>query len=269
MRPPRSGRRGKAGSRSRRTKGKTAPATAPMPKAGRPDRLAGRITQRGQQRQQERLTGLLTATPASAVLSPAGQAEEMETSVLALAAPDWLAHTLTVSGPADRVAAFRAAAAGPGILPLQDRARLEEDVMHALLAPPPALRGISLAGARILAGQIGDRIDVHMARAAGRGAVCPFDLNALIPVPPALSGLPPDDPRLSTWLWRHWGTTWPLRQVAEDPSAAPDQDALPAGQALCRYRFWSADWTPWPALVTIRSVWPDLRFVVSVHYGGI
>jgi hypothetical protein len=198
-----------------------------------------------------------------------GPGKEIDATALALAAPDWLAHTLTVSGPADRVAAFRAAAAGPGILPLQDRTRLEEDVMHALLAPPPALRGISLTGARILAGQIGDRIDAHMARAAGRGAVCPFDLNALIPVPPVLSGLPPADPRLCVWLWRHWGTMWPLRQVAEDPSAAPDQGARPAGQALCRYRFWSADWTPWPALRTIRTGWPDLCFVIDVHYGGV
>lgn len=278
MRPPRSGRRGKAGSPTRRTKGKTAPAPAPMPKAGRPDRLANRITQSGQQRGQERLTGiagsgLLAATPAAVALSPAGQGEglgqEIDATVLALSVPDWLAHTLTVSGPADRVAAFRTAAAGPGILPLQDRARLEEDVMHALLAPPPALRGISLVGARILAGQIGDRIDIHMARAAGRGAVCPFDLNALIPVPLVLSGLPPDDPRLCVWLWRHWGTTWPLRQVAEDPSAAPDQGARPAGQARCRYRFWSADWTPWPALRAIRTGWPDLCFVIDVHYGGV
>jgi hypothetical protein len=274
MRPPRSGRTGRAGSRTRRAKGKKAPATAPIPKAGRPDRLADRITRSAQQRHQETLTaiagsGPLTATPAAAALSQAGQGEGMDASVLALAVPDWLAHTLTVSGPADRVAAFRAAASGSGVLPLQDRARLEEDVMHALLAPSPALRGISLAGARILAGQIGERIDVHASRAAGRGPLCPFDLNALIPVPLVLSGLPSDDPRLSAWLWRHWGTTWPLRQVAENPSAEPDQGALPAGQALCRYRFWSADWTPWPALATIRTAWPDLRFVVSVHYGGV
>lgn len=250
-----------------------------MAKAGRPDRLADRITHSVQPRHPERLIGRagagpLTATPAEAGLSQtgqgkeAGQGEGMDTSVLALAVPDWLAHTLTVSGPADRVAAFRAAALGPGILPIQNRTRLEEDVMHALLAPPPALRGISLAGARILAEQIGERIEVHASRAADRGPLCPLDLNALIPVPPVLSGLPPNDPRLSTWLWRYWGTTWPLRQVVECPSAAPDQGALPAGQALCRYRFWSADWTPWPALATIRIAWPDLRFVVSVHYGG-
>src|SRR5271165_5656040 len=273
MRPPRSGRTGKAGLRTRRTKGKTAPATAPMPKAGRPDRLADRITQSGQQRHPERLTGRggsgpLTATPAAAALSPAGQAEGIDTPVLALAVPDWLAHTLTVRGPAERVAAFRVAAAGPGTLPLQERARLEEDVLHALLAPPPALRGISLAGARILAGQIGDRIDGCAARAAGRGRLCPFDLNALIPLQPALSGLPADDPRLSAWLWRHWGTTWPLRQVVASP-AAPAPTLPPAGQALCRYQFWSADWTPWPALRTIRTGWPDLRFVIDVHYGGL
>lgn len=273
MRPPRSSRRGKAGSPARRAKGKTAPATTPMLKAGRPDRLADRITQSGQQRQQAKLTGRsgarsLTATPAAAVLSPAGQAEEREASVLALAVPDWLAHTLTVRGPAERVAAFRAAAAGPGILGLQDRARLEEDVIHALLAPPPALRGISLSGARILAGQIADRIDVHISRAAESGQLCPLDLNALIPVPLVLSGLPPDDPRLSGWLWRHWGTTWPLRQVTACLSAAPDADACPADHAVCRYQFWSADWTPWPALVTLRSAWPELRFMLNVHYSG-
>lgn len=273
MRPPRSGSTGKVGLRNRRAKGRNAPATAPMPKAGRPDRLADRITRSAQPRRPAILTAgaesrPLIATPAAGALSQAGQGEGMDASVLALAVPDWLAHTLTVSGPADRLAAFRAAAAGPGILPFQDRVRLEEDVMHALLAPPPALRGISLAGARSLAGQIGERLDVHTSRAAGRGPVCLLDLNILIPVPLALSGLPPDDPRLSAWLWRHWGTTWPLRQVSECTPAEPDHAALPAGQALCRYRFWSADWTPWPALATIRTAWPDLRFVVSVHYGG-
>jgi len=266
MRPPRPDRTGKTGSRTRRAKSKLAPATAPKPKAGRPDRLADRITRSPPQRYKAILTGPAGAGPRAATAVQAGQDERTDSSVLALAVPDWLAHTLTVSGPAARVAAFRAAAAGPGMLPLQERARIEEDVMHALLAPPPAVRGISLAGVRILAEQIGDRIDGCVARAAGRGQLCPLDLNALIPVPPALSGLPPDDPRLSAWLWRHWATTWPLRQVVASPTApAPP----PAGQTLCRYRFWSADWTPWPALRTIRTGWPDLRFVIDVHYGGL
>ena len=273
MRPPRPDRTSKTGSRSRRAKSKLAPATAPKPKAGRPDRLADRIT-RSAPRPHKAIpagpagAGPRAATPAIAVSAQAEQEERTEAFVLALAAPDWLAHTLTVSGPVDRVAAFRAAAAGPGILPLQDRGRVEEDVLHALLAPPPALRGISLAGARILAGQVADRIELHASPAAGRFLGCPFDLNALIPVPPVLSGLPPDDPRLAAWLWRHWGTTWPLRQVAECSAKAPDQGALPAGEAFCRYRFWSADWTPWRALATMRAAWPDLRFVVIVHYGS-
>ena len=274
MRPPRSGRGGKARSRTRRAKGQTAPSATPKPKAGRPDRLANRLTQRMQQRHPARQAasadpGPFPPEPAAGAFAQAGRGEVgTDVFVMALAAPDWLAHTLTVSGPADRLAAFRAAAAGPGTLPIQDRARLAEDVMHALLASPPALRGISLTGARILAGQIAERIDVHASRAAGRGLLCPLDLNALIPVPLALSGLPPDDPRLAAWLWRHWGTTWPLRQVTAGLSALPEQGAGPAGQAVCRYRFWSADWTPWPALVTLRSAWPDLRFVVSVHYSG-
>jgi hypothetical protein len=188
---------------------------------------------------------------------------------VALATPDWLAHTLTVTGPADRAAAFRAAAAGPGLPPYQDRARLEEDVMHALLAPPPVLRKISVAGARILAGQIGARIEAQASRAAGRAAMSPLDLHALLPVPPPLWGLPPDDPRLTAWLWRHWGTTWPLRHVEEAQVSDLELLAVPAGQTIYRYRFWSADWTPWAALAAIRAMWPDLGFAVVVHYGGV
>jgi hypothetical protein len=202
------------------------------------------------------------------VAADAGPGEGTDAPPLALATPDWLAHTLTVTGPADRIVAFRDAATGPGIPAFQDRARLEEDVMHALLAPPPAQRGISVAGARILAEQIGEQIEAHVSRSVGRGAVSALDLNALVPVPLALSHLSPGDPRLSAWLWRHWGTTWPLRHVEVNQPSELEISGLPAGQGLCRYRFWSADWTPWAALATIRTVWPDLNLTVSIHYGG-
>jgi len=39
------------------------------------------------------------------------------TAPLALPSPDWLKHRLTVSGPAAELAAFQAAAAGPGVVP--------------------------------------------------------------------------------------------------------------------------------------------------------
>jgi hypothetical protein len=246
---------------------------AAAPKAGRPERLADRIAGSPQQRRHATartilIPGLLAMAPGTSAAAGAGPGEGIDAPAQALAAPDWLAHTLTVTGPADRIAAFRDTAAGPGLPPFQDRARLQEDVMHALLAPPPALRKISVAGARILAEQIGEQIDAHASRAAGRGAVCPLDLHALVPVPLAVLGLPPRDPRLTAWLWRHWGTTWPLRHVEESNPTEPEVSGLPAGQGLCRYRFWSADWTPWAALATIRTAWPDLHIAVSVHYGG-
>jgi hypothetical protein len=53
------------------------------------------------------------------------------------------------------VAAFRAATAGSGAIAWQrDYEQLEEDWVHALLAPPPAERGISVHGARVVAGQM-------------------------------------------------------------------------------------------------------------------
>jgi len=218
VRSSHSTRSGKAAPRLRRglsrVNGKKNSSAVPTPKTGRPDRLAARLI---------------------AIVQPhrAEMVHEVgnDASVLALAVPDWLAHTLTVTGPADRVAAFRAAARGPGAPPSRDRSRLEEDVMHALLAPPPALRGISLAGARILARQVGEKIEAHASRAARRSPACPFDLNVLLPVPASLSDLPPGDPRLSGWLWRHWGTTWPLRQVTETWPMELDPCAAPAGHS--------------------------------------
>jgi hypothetical protein len=270
-RAPRSSRSRGPAPRSRRAAGKKIASGTPRPKAGRPERLADQIAGGSRQRRHAVARTALSPEPlvrtAGTVAVDTGPGEGTDASPLALATPDWLAHTLTVTGPADRVAAFRAAAAGPGLPPYQDRARLEADVMHALLAPPPVLRKISVAGARILAGQIGARIDAQASRAAGRAAISPLDLHALLPVPPALWGLPPDDPRLTTWLWRHWGTTWPLRHVEEDQVSDPELLAVPAGQQMCRYRFWSADWTPWAAMAAIRTMWPDLCFAISIHYG--
>src|SRR3954471_22188933 len=53
----------------------------------------------------------------------------------------WLYHHLTVSGPADTLAAFAAAARGAGVVPWQlDTARIEEDVFNLAAAQPAASR---------------------------------------------------------------------------------------------------------------------------------
>ena len=107
--------------------------------------------------------------------------------------------------------------------------RMEEDLFHLLVAPPaPAgprrapTGGLSLAGARILAGQLRDAAARRHALAiaqVGHSRACPFDLHALVPVPDAMLRRGPDDPAALAWLWTHWGTTQALRHVAEDAAA--------------------------------------------------
>jgi len=170
------------------------------------------------------------------------------------------------------VAAFRAAARGAGVIPWHlDLDRLEEDCFHLLVSPPaPQHRTLSLAGARILAGQLRDAVarrhDLAVAR-VGRSRACPLDLHALVPVPDALLRLGPDDAASLAWLWEHWGTTQALRHVAEDTIfSGAGRDRLAPGDAAFAINFWSADWTPWRALARIAARWPALRFDTSPLY---
>ncbi len=189
---------------------------------------------------------------------------------LRLPHPDWLQHRLTISGPEEKLASFRAAAAGAGIIPWQlDLDALAEDCFLLLAAPPaPQLRTLSLAGARVLAGQLREAVAARQAAACarvGRSRACPFDLHALLPVPDAILRLGPDHPEALSWLWQHWGTTEALRHVAEDPGAAGDPRHA-AAAAVFRVDFWSADWTPWRALLHLREAWPALRFDIRPSY---
>jgi hypothetical protein len=181
-----------------------------------------------------------------------------------LAHTDWLHHRLVIIGVADQLAAFRRAAAGAGIIPWQiDLDRLEEDVFHLLVAPPPPQpRTLSVAGARVLAGQLREAVARRHECAVARVGVsqaCPFDLHALVPVPDEILRLGPDDPLALAWLWKHWGTTQPLRHVAGGVVAC--QDAI-------HVTFWLADWTPWRALAALAERWPVLRFDVCPTYGA-
>jgi hypothetical protein len=221
---------------------------------------------------------LATAPAAGEHTSTMGLAKRAETgrqaAPLRLAHTDWLHHRLAIIGAADLTAAFRRAAAGAGIIPWQfDLDRLEEDVFHLLAAPPPSQpRTLSVAGARVLAGQLREAVGRRRERAlarVGASQACPFDLHALVPVPDEMLRLGPDDPAALGWLWEHWGTTEPLRHVAEDVAAGqevrrrpvPEQDAI-------HVTFWSADWTPWRALEAVAKRWPGLRFEVRPTYGG-
>ncbi len=190
---------------------------------------------------------------------------------LRLADTDWLHHRLTIGGPVETVAAFAAAARGAGTIPWSlDRERMEEDLFHRLVAPPPPqTRSLSLEGARALARQLAEasvaRHEAALAR-VGISQACPFDLHALLPVPPDILRLEPDDPEALAWLWACWGTTDALRHVAVEPAPVL-RVPLPADIAEVRYSFWSADWTPWRALAVLRERWPTLRFEVRPTYG--
>jgi hypothetical protein len=198
------------------------------------------------------------------------------TAPVRLAHTDWLHHRLAIIGAADQLAAFRRAAAGAGIIPWEiDFDRLEEDVFHLLAAAPPSQqRTLSVAGARVLAGQLREAVGHRHERAVARVGVsqaCTFDLHALLPVPDQMLRLGPDDPVALAWLWEHWGTTQPLRHVAEDVVAGQDArrwSGLAAERDAIHVTFWSADWTPWRAMAALAERWPGLRFDVCPTYGG-
>jgi hypothetical protein len=187
-----------------------------------------------------------------------------------LSQPDWLHHRLNVTGPAAALTGFQTAARGAGTIPWPlDRDRMEEDLFHLLVAPPaPQRRRLSLAGARVLARQLGEAAELRHAAAVarvGHSRACPFDLHALVPVPPDILPLGPDHPDSLAWLQAHWGTTEALRHVVLEP-ALPQRQKPPPGSASLRLSFWSADWTPWQALATVAARWPALRFAVVPTY---
>ena len=191
-------------------------------------------------------------------------------AALRLPHTDWLRHRLVVTGSSAEVEAFREAACGAGTIPWRlDLDSLEEDWFHLLLTPSG--RQLSLAGARVLAGQLREAVERRHAIAVsrvGRSRACPFDLHALVPVPAGILHLGPDHPDALAWLWEHWGTTQALRHVAVDELAGKTSPEVKPGEGegTLRLTFWSADWTPWRALARIGIHWPMLRFDVRPDY---
>jgi hypothetical protein len=186
-------------------------------------------------------------------------------------APDWLYHHLTISGPAETVASFAAAARGSGITPWQlDFAAIEEDIFvravpslaRSVAQPAYREKHLSVAGCRILARQFRERVELRQARAAalvGHSFVCPFDLHALLPVPTAILQLGPSDPTSLAWLATHWGMTHRLRQVVVRPKATTGR-RLRKTDAVIGYGFFTDGETPHAAITRLTERWPGLRF---------
>lgn len=179
----------------------------------------------------------------------------------------WLYHHLTITGPAEAVTAFAAAARGAGVTPWRlDFSMLEEDIFNMAASQPPAHRNLTIAGCRILARQFRERVERRQGRAAnmvGQGQGCPFDLHAVLPVPDAILELGPTHPEALAWLAAHWGVTDRLRQVTLLKRPKPGR-RLPKGHAVTGYGFFTGSndrgrETPAVAIATLGARWPSLR----------
>ncbi len=211
-------------------------------------------------------------TPAPLAASRGGRNKERAITeaaagtVMALPQPDWLYQHLRITGPAAELMALRIAARGPGIIPwLRDHATLEED-LFVLLMRDQQRDGPSLgaASAHTLAGRLRQLVQRQDAQAEAYDVpLVPFDLQAVLPVPPDLLMAGPDETGADSWLWRHWGTTQALRQVREADIVPPSDGQA---EAVWQLQFWSADWSPWPAMVALARRWPALRFQLRPVY---
>jgi hypothetical protein len=187
----------------------------------------------------------------------------------ALPHPDWVRHTLVVIGTPAAIAAFRQAAAGSGGIPwaYPDLDMEEDDRFLALVHPPDGSPGLSPAAARVLAQELRAAAFQHQRRVraqAGHSRLCPFDLQALIPIPSALLDLGPDDQATVAWRRTHWGVLQALRKVTFVSAGCK---RLRGKREQLTVEFWSADWTPWPAIATLRRRFADLTFTVTPDYG--
>jgi hypothetical protein len=187
---------------------------------------------------------------------------------LALPNTDWLRHELAIAGPAEDVAQFMTAAAGHGSIPwyYPNLDFEEDDRFHALVNPPDGSRGLSPAAARILARELREATFQHQAKVrsqTGFSKAHPLDLYALIPVPAEILERGPDDSKSIAWLRANWGTLQALRQVRIVSSKPATKRQKHAQLVL---EFWSADWTPWAAIATLRRDWPALKFTIQPNY---
>jgi hypothetical protein len=178
-------------------------------------------------------------------------------------APDWLYHHLTISGPAEIVEKFAAAARGAGVTPWQlDFAAIEEDIFVRAVLQPASHRNLTVEGCRILARQFRERVEMRQARAAelvGKSVACPFDLHALLPVPASILHLGPTHPDARAWRAAHWGITDRLRQVVVRDNASTGR-RLKRGHAVIGYGFFTDGETPYAAIGQFEKRWQALRF---------
>ena len=124
------------------------------------------------------------------------------------------------------------------------------------------------AAARILARELREASFQHQSKVRNRATslrLCPLDLHALIPIPAEILDLGPDHKNARAWLRAHWGVVMALRKIR---LIAAGCKKLRGKKEQVTIEFWSADWTPWPAVVAVRERFPGLIFSVAPDYEG-
>ena len=148
------------------------------------------------------------------------------------AAPAWLWHHLTISGPTADVTTFAEAARGPGVIPWHvDYAQVEEDIFHRAVASRGGPNGLSIEGCHILARQFRQRIEAREEKAAaliGQSRACPFDLRVLLPIPAEILQRGP----AIRSRWTGWRGTGDERRVSSQDCRASE----PIGQPAAAWR---------------------------------
>ena len=176
--------------------------------------------------------------------------------------PEFIWNTLEVSGPKDAVAAFMSAAAGSGFLDhWPDWYNLYEYTYFLLMrggAP-------SKAAAEALAQKIRDRAwrayEWERSAADRDPTGCPFDLNALFPVPHAV--LERGGEAVADWMWANWGTRSAPWRVSLETALRRAGEGV---RLIYAFTFLTEDWSPWIAVKKLRARWPTLLFELRTDY---
>src|SRR5690349_21674619 len=90
---------------------------------------------------------------------------------------------------------------------------------------------------------------------------CPFDLNALFPIPRAV--LEKGGKAAAEWMWANWGTRSAPWRVSFETALRRAGEGV---RQVYAFTFLTEDWSPWVAVAKLRTRWPMLEFELRPDY---
>jgi hypothetical protein len=189
--------------------------------------------------------------------------------------PEFIWNTLEVSGPKDAIDDFLNAAAGPGFIDWRpDWYSLYEYTYFLLMRAKQTAQEAELseAAARIthesadaLAQKLRDRLwrlyERRRTAAEGDPTGCPFDLNALLPIPAAV--LERGGEAVADWMGANWGTRSAPWRVSCGTALRRAGEGV---RQVYAFTFLTEDWSPWIAIAKLRERWPTLEIALRPRY---